>query len=177
MAAPKGNQFWQLRDKHGRNKLFEAPDALWTACCEYFEWVEANPLMEAKAFANQGAVTIADLPKMRAMTLNGLHIFLEIDRKTWDAYREREEFASVCARVDAIIREQKFTGAAAGLLNPVIIARELGLADKQELSGPNGSPIETKDVSARDLLASRIAGLAARSGEGEGSSGSDGSAG
>jgi hypothetical protein len=177
VAAPKGNRFWELRSKHGRDKLFSAPDVLWAACCEYFEWVEENPLKETKAFANQGLVVTADLPKMRAMTINGLCVFLGIERRTWDNYRAREDFSAVCARVDAVIREQKFTGAAAGLLNPVIIARELGLADKQELSGPNGSPIETKDVSARDLLASRIAGLAARSGEGEGSGGSDGSAG
>jgi hypothetical protein len=147
------------------------------SCCEYFEWVEGNPLYEEKIIAYEGVATHVDVSKMRAMTLNGLCVFLDVDRKTWDNYRAREDFASVCAKVDAIIREQKFTGAAAGLLNPVIIARELGLAEKQEVTGADGGPIETKDVSARDLLASRIAGLAARGGEGEGSGGSDGSAG
>ncbi|MDC9826565.1 terminase small subunit, partial [Devosia sp. ZB163] len=44
-------------------------------------------------------------------------------------------------RVDEIIRAQKFEGAAAGLLNPNIIARDLGLADKQELTGKGGSPL------------------------------------
>ena len=29
MAAPKGNQFWMLRSKHGRDKLFATPEALW----------------------------------------------------------------------------------------------------------------------------------------------------
>lgn len=156
MAAPKGNQFWQLRDKHGRNKLFETPEALWAACCEYFEWVEANPLHEDKIIAYEGVATHVDVAKMRAMTLNGLYIFLDIDRKTWDAYRERDEFASVCARVDGVIREQKFTGAAAGLLNPVIIARELGLAEKQEVTGANGGPIETRELSDTEA-ARRIA--------------------
>lgn len=28
MAAPKGNQFWMLRSKHGRDKLFATPEAL-----------------------------------------------------------------------------------------------------------------------------------------------------
>lgn len=27
MAAPKGNQFWMLRSKHGRDKLFATPEA------------------------------------------------------------------------------------------------------------------------------------------------------
>ena len=45
-----------------------------------------------------------------------------------------------------IIRTQKFTGAAAYMLNANIIARDLGLANKEELSGPNGKPITTKTV-------------------------------
>ena len=40
------------------------------------------------------------------------------------------------------IREQKFVGAAADFLNASIISRDLGLADKREISGPNGGPIE-----------------------------------
>lgn len=51
MAAPKGNRFWEARSSHGRNPKFEASGALWLACCEYFEWVEANPMWEMKAFA------------------------------------------------------------------------------------------------------------------------------
>ena len=44
---------------------------------------------------------------------------------------------------EEIIYNQKFTGAAADLLNPNIIARELGLADKQqnEHTGVDGKPI------------------------------------
>lgn len=130
MAAPKGNQFWKQRSKHGRDKLFASSEALWEACCEYFEWVEKNPLWEAKAFAFQGAVTIEQLPKMRAMTLDGITLFLDVDRSTWNAWREQEDFSEVIARADRVIREQKFSGAAADLLNPNIIARDLGLVDK-----------------------------------------------
>lgn len=130
MAAPKGNQFWKMRAKHGRDKLFASPELLWEACCEYFEWVAANPLWESKAFAFQGVVTIEQLPKMRAMTLDGLHMFLDIDRTTWAAWREQEDFSSVTLRADRVIREQKFAGAAADLLNPNIIARDLGLTEK-----------------------------------------------
>ena len=38
-----------------------------------------------------------------------------------------------------MIYEQKFTGAAAGLLNPNIIARDLGLADKTDHASSDGS--------------------------------------
>ena len=130
MPAPKGNRFWEARSSHGRNPIFETPDDLWSACCEYFEWVENNPLWEAKAFAYQGDVTIEKIPKMRAMTLSGLYLFLDIAEATWANYKKREDFLVVVSCAEAIIYEQKFTGAAADLLNASIISRELGLLDK-----------------------------------------------
>lgn len=133
MPAPVGNKFWEARSSHGRAPIFGSPDELWTACVEYFDWVEANPLYEAKAFAYQGDVTVKDLPKMRAMTVSGLCIFLDISVRTWAEYREREDFTPITTRVDEIIRTQKFQGAAADLLNPNIIARDLGLAEKSEV--------------------------------------------
>lgn len=135
MSAPEGNQFWKQRSSHGRKPIFPDPDALWDACCEYFDWVEANPLKEAQAFAYQGTVKLQELPKMRAMTIEALCIFLDIARRTWDGYRERDDFVPVTTRVEEVIRAQKFQGAAAGLLNPNIIARDLGLSEKQEHSG------------------------------------------
>lgn len=124
MAAPKGNAFWKARAKHGRDKVFSDPNVLWEACCEYFQWVEKNPLWESKAFAYQGDVTVATLPKMRAMTIGGLCLFLDIDEKTWRHYRTLDDFLPICTRAEQIIREQKFAGAAADLLNPAIIAFE-----------------------------------------------------
>lgn len=141
MSAPVGNSFWEARSSHGRKPMFAGPDELWEACCEYFAWVDANPLYEAKAFAFQGTVTVESLPKMRAMTILGLCIFLDISVRTWGDYREREDFMPVTTRVDEIIRTQKFQGAAADLLNPNIIARDLGLSDKQELTGDGGGPL------------------------------------
>lgn len=144
MAAPVGNRFWEARSSHGRAPIFASPDELWTACVEYFAWTEANPLLEAQAFAYQGIVRLQELPKMRAMTISGLCIFLDIGRRSWDEYRERQDFLPVTTRVDEIIRTQKFQGAAADLLNPNIIARDLGLADKSELTGAGGGPIQVR---------------------------------
>lgn len=134
MAAPAGNQFWKARSSHGRRPIFADPDALWSAAVEYFEWVEKNPLKEAQAFAYQGKVTIKSLPKMRAMTVAGLCLFLDISKQTFSEYRDRDDFVDVTTRIDDVIRTQKFEGASAGLLNPNIIARDLGLAEKSEVS-------------------------------------------
>ncbi len=151
MAAPKGNKFWEVRSSHGRKPIFASSEDLWAACQEYFEWVEENPLKEAKAFAHQGVVTVAELPKMRAMTMDGLCIFLDIGVQTWYDYAKREGFSEVTTRVQEIIRTQKFAGAAADLLNAQIIARDLGLADKSELSGKDGKDLIPQDISPREL--------------------------
>ncbi|MEH3108990.1 MAG: DNA-packaging protein [Agrobacterium cavarae] len=133
MSAPKGNQFWRARSTHGKAPIFKTPDDLWDACAQYFDWVEENPLWESKAFAYQGEVTLTEVPKMRAMTISGLCIFIDIARRTWDDYRGREDYMPVVTRVEEIISAQKFEGAAADLLNSNIIARDLGLRDKQDV--------------------------------------------
>jgi hypothetical protein len=143
MAAPLGNRFWEARSSHGRSPKFASPEDLWSACVEYFDWVEANPLYEDHLVTFQGAAKHEPVAKMRAMTLSSLCLFLDISIVTWREYREREGFASVTSRADEIIRTQKFQGAAADLLNPNIIARDLGLSDKHELTGKDGGAIET----------------------------------
>jgi len=146
MAAPVGNRFWEARSSHGRKPIFDCPEKLWVACCEYFEWVDDNPLQEEKIFQYQGMIVRDTASKMRAMTIEGLCIFLDIAKRTWDGYGNREDFVPVTTRVEEIIRNQKFTGAAADLLNPNIIARDLGLSDKSELTGKDGSALVVQVV-------------------------------
>lgn len=148
MAAPKGNQFWRARASHGRKKLFESPEALLEACYEYLEWVETNPLWEFKVAQFQGDPVSMEVPKMRAMTLAGLCLFLNINEQSWRDWRKVDDFKEVVERIDNIIRTQKFEGAAADLFNASIIARDLGLADKtaQEISGVNGGAIKTEST-------------------------------
>lgn len=132
MSAPKGNRFWEVRTSHGRKLVFESADQLWDAAVKYFEWVEANPLWENKVAQFQGDVIEMPVAVMRAMTLDGLHLSIGMTDQTWINYRSREGFLEVTALVDKVIRDQKFTGAAAGLLNANIIARDLGLKDSTE---------------------------------------------
>lgn len=140
MPFEEGNKFWLARSKHGRDKIFESKEALWEACCEYFEWVESNPLWEDKVSFYQGIPTHDKVAKMRAMTIGGLCFFLNITLQTWTTWRAKDhDFSDVVARVDQVIYEQKLTGAAADLLNSNIIARELGLADKQDHTSSDGS--------------------------------------
>lgn len=125
----KGSKHWLSRSTHGRAPIFDDPDTLWSACCEYFEWVEQNPLKEEKIFHHQGAITRTHQKRMRPMTISGLCLFLDISRNTWFNYRERDSIKDVVATVEQVIYTQKFEGAAADMLNASIIARELGLKE------------------------------------------------
>lgn len=150
MAAPEGNQFWRLRSKHGREKLFESPDLLWEAACEYFEWCENNPLIESKPMVvsignNQGSsVEMTEIPKMRAFTWSGLELYIDIHRlRDYKTNEKYQDFSPVINQIEKVIYEQKFTGAAAGFLNPNIIARDLGLVDKSEQKNEVSGEIRT----------------------------------
>jgi hypothetical protein len=147
MAAPEGNQFWKLRSKHGRDRLFQTAEDLWTAACEYFQWCDDNPFHKAEAKTinigdYQSQVEIVKLPVMRPYTLHGLcsyldcnvdyfsHFETDLKGKVGDNY---EDFRRVITRIREVIYNQKFSGAASGFFNANIISRDLGLADKKEV--------------------------------------------
>lgn len=146
MAAPTGNQFWKARSSHGRKPIFESPEQLWDAACEYFEWNEANPLWEIKSYQYQGVPVQDQIPKMRAMTEGALCIFLDITTTCWADYKSKKDFSQVTTRICEIIRAQKFQGAASEFFNANIIARDLGLADKSEQTGSLVVNIKGKDA-------------------------------
>lgn len=161
MPAPKGNQFWKVRAKHGRSKIFSTPNQLWSAACQYFEWVEENPLKESKICSFQGVNAIEELPLMRAMTVKGLCIFLGVNSKYFNDFessldlslKSGKDFSEVIMNIRETIDTQKFEGASAGLLNSNIIARDLGLTDKKELSGDLENPLTMviKEISGNTL--------------------------
>jgi hypothetical protein len=157
MPAPKGNKFWKVRSSHGRSPIFAEPDELWDGAEQYFDWVEENPLQSEELVKFQGVATKATVSKMRAMTIDGLCIFLDIAESTWDNYCKKEDFLGVTTRIKKIIRTQKFTGAAADMLNPNIIARDLGLRDKSDITSDGKElkqsiPLVLKDGKSYDDL-------------------------
>lgn len=159
MPAPEGNQFWKARSKHGRDKIFKTPELMLEAAFDYFSWVEDNPL--TKAIVYQGAVSKDTESLMRAMTIKGLCIYWGVNTQYLNDFigdldlekKESKGFSSVINTIKEIIETQKFEGASAGLLNPNIIARDLGLTDKKELSGDIENPLTMviKEISGNTL--------------------------
>jgi len=153
MAAPAGNQFWKLRSKHGRDKLFTEPEKLWEAACEYFQWCEDNPLKELD-YRGKDATPVT-LYKVRAFTMQGLCLFLDCNTKYFaqfkDGLRDKtddlsKDFSAVITRIEETVYNQKFTGAAAGFLNANIIARDLGLTDNKNVQVHTEQPLFPEDT-------------------------------
>lgn len=155
----RGNQFWRARKSHGRPKKFTTPKKLMKAAEEYFQWMDENPLFEQKVFSYQGDLKYAELAKMRAYTIVGLCVFIGVTRNYLTDLRDGldldtdqgKDFSRVISTIEDIIYTQKFEGAAADLLNANIIARELGLADKKELSSENPLTLVLKEISGNTL--------------------------
>lgn len=137
MAAPKGNQFWKIRSKHGRDKLFATPKLLWEAATEYFEWCDKNPFYEFDVKLEDKSLQEVKIPKMRPYTLHGLCIYLGCSTDYFRNFQNQDrknlqDFIPIINQIQEVIYNQKFSGAASGFLNANIIARDLGLADKQD---------------------------------------------
>lgn len=136
MPAPKGNQFWKLRAKHGRDKLFASPELLWEAACEYFTWCDENPWTRQEWVGKDAYEVQRNLP--RPYTIQGLCLYLDANVQYFNDFerglKEKPDqgFSTIISRIRETIFTQKYEGAAVGIFNHNIIARDLGLVDKSE---------------------------------------------
>lgn len=156
MAAPKGNSFWKLRSKHGRDKLFTSPELLWDAACDYFQWCEDNPWRKIETTTRTNGVDVKSIPTERPFTIEGLCLYCDASRSWWNEFRKAadKDFLDVITRIEEIIYKQKFEGAAVGAFNANIIARDLGLADSKKLDHTtNGESMNNlRELSTDELI-------------------------
>lgn len=154
-------QFWQRKAPNsGRAPVFTSPEHMHEEACRVFEWLHNHPLKEQLVFHAKGVITKTTANKMRPFTMKGVCLALGISERGLALYATRsEEYAAVVQWIKDVIYTQKFEGAAAGLLNPTLIARDLGLAEKHELSGPDGGPIKTSAEDERAKLMEEAARL------------------
>lgn len=86
---------------------------------------------------------IIKVPVGRPYTLIGFLIYIDASESFWKEFKkaEHKDFLPVMSTIEKIIYTQKFEGAAIGAFNANIISRELGLADKKELTGKDGEKL------------------------------------
>ena len=157
---------WKQAAQRGRPPIYKTPQEIWEAACAYFKWAEENPLIESKIFCSEGVIRHGELKKVRPFTIGGMCLHMGISVDTWENYRKKPEFVGITKTCDEIVREQKFSGAAAGLLNPVIIARDLGLREVSDHVSSDGSMTpkgtvdfsKISDAALAELMAARSSG-------------------
>ena len=145
MAAPEGNEFWKMRSKHGRDKVFSTPEIFIEAAYEYFQWCNDHPWFKNEAVKSGfQAGQIIEIPTARPYSIGGLCIFLHIDRQTFKNYEKNEnykDFFGVFTHVHEIIETNQLEGATVGAYNANIIGRLLGLVEHVETSNTNKTEI------------------------------------
>lgn len=121
----------------GRPKAFDNPQHVWELFLQYKAFCKDNPFLVRAYVGKDGDPVWQE--KERPLTWDGFDCFV-LDRgiiNDLEDYRINrngayDEFSGVISRINKVIREDKFGGAAAGVFNHNIIARDLGLVDKKE---------------------------------------------
>lgn len=145
----EGNQAWKARSKHGRDAVFTEPLKMLETAEEYFKWCEENPFYKAEAKTvssgngNGSSVKIIEVPVKRPHTMRGLCLFIGVGYDYFINFKIRmkalngeiaADFLKVIEIIETAIYENKFTGAVAGFFKENIIARDLGLKEKTDVT-------------------------------------------
>lgn len=151
MAAPIGNKFWKARSKHGRDKIFATPNDLLMAAYEYFDWNAKNPWYKKELLkSGDRAGELVDVPVERPLSERGLCSFIGVNTLYLNQFEKsckekgEEDFSKVIAHIREIIDRQQLEGAKLGVFNHNIVARELGLIERSDLTtGGDKLPMAT----------------------------------
>ena len=118
----------------GRPRKYETPVHLWMSACEYFEYNDDNPLEKNEAVkSGDMAGMIIAVPVRRPYTKVGLASFTGLTAGYVKELKQDPEFSTVMELIDSVIETQQVEAAIAGLANPLIVSRLLGLTDKMEI--------------------------------------------
>ena len=150
IMSKKEEKYWDKQTfKVGRKLRFKNAKELWEAAKLYFAWCIDNPIYDDKLTISKKDEVTDRKVRIRAFTVYRMCSFIGISYKNYCVYRKRGgAFSDTCETIDTIIREQKFEGAAAGIFNAMIIARDLGLKEKTDVSSEDGSmsPKESQTI-------------------------------
>lgn len=124
----------QASKQLGRPKEY-TPEGLLEKFIEYVKWNDENPwkinelIKDPKKLRSKQVSKDAVIP----LTQGNFQIFAGISRSTWDNYVKQPKFFAVTEHILESIRGHKYAGASINVYNANIIARDLGLVDKQNV--------------------------------------------
>lgn len=129
---------WMAAKMQGRPSRYTDAEELAAYIEGYFAWNAANPIMSYEVGNFRGRGYLNGKPLRRIATLQGLCGFLGLNASTWQAWKRpdhslfKPEFVSVIEAAEDMMDADKLEGAASGLYSHHIVARLMGLVDKQE---------------------------------------------
>lgn len=152
MPAPQGNQFWKLRSKHGRDKLFASPELLLESAYEYFQWCDDNPWVSTETTTTDKGTFTKEKPTQRPYSRMGWYLYIGASETWLKEFKKvaNEDFLLVIQEIEQAIDKQQWEGASVGAFNANIIARTLGLKDQSDVT-TNGNDINPKSVTAEQV--------------------------
>lgn len=149
MSAPKGNNYWEFRNKHGRGFKY-TPEALWNEAVNYFDWMK-NRSWNKKEPIKSGdlAGKTMDVPTPTPMSIESFCLFADITPDTFRNYISNDgpykDFFEVTTIIRTVIEGQQFEGATVGMFSPNIIARKLGLIDRKDIKSDD-KPLQESQI-------------------------------
>lgn len=137
----KGNQFWMLRAKHGKDAIFKTPQAMYDAACEYFTWCENNPVEQIEVHNVGGKIRKVKTYKRRVFLVTGLCIYFGTNEKYFYNFKNNKmctpEFTEVIRMIEDTIRTQKHTMGYSGEAPANIVTLDLGMRQGIDVQSEN----------------------------------------
>ena len=123
----------------GQPKKIESPDHLLSLWEQYKAWADNNPLVYTETTKTPKGDIVKTINHRLAWTWQGFDTWLfnnGVIHSTKD-YKSNtkgdySDYSSIITYIGEEMYSQKFAGAASGLYNANIIARDLGLVDKKQ---------------------------------------------
>lgn len=170
MAWIKGAAYWEDLRKKGYTspKAIGSPELMWDLFLAYVADTDNNPATkEEQSKSSRGSVDLDTLEVsnivkfkiQRPYSWVGFEAYLglnDIICSNLSEYKSNrkggyEAYSEVVARIDKIMYNQKYEGATMGHFNAVIIARDLGLAEKREIAAKIEDDIDYSKLSESAL--------------------------
>jgi hypothetical protein len=121
-----------------KGKYIETPERLWDLFCEYVKHEADSPMFKVEYVGKEGEQVNTAL--MVPITFEGFECYvadLDIIQDLGDYSNEKNEsyapYRPIITRIRKNCFVQNFKGAAVGLFNANLVAKKLGLVDKQDI--------------------------------------------
>lgn len=121
-----------------KHKYIETPQKMWELFEKYVEHEVKNPMHKVEYVGRDGSKALTPLPT--PITFEGFECYLadkniiaDLGHYSANTNGDYEDYRTIITRIRNNCFVNNFKGAAVGLFNANLIAKKLGLIDKQEL--------------------------------------------